>query len=434
MTYLLITLLITNLASFIVLGFYPEFYKGLLYFLVTLFVLCTFAILKKVKTNQNKKQGFVSITTFFFLFAMVAYISEIRLGLNPFGMLDAYAMWIGKGRMLALSILDGDPIPLWNQYWRMPNYPLGIPLLHANLSLAFSSLNSFFITAKIPNYLYLTLLYFFVTERSLELKKPSLRWGFLILTGTFLFQPNYLLVVSDLCADFPVSVIFAVATYFLMERDKKYSHYILILSLSLLINLKSEALLITVVLLAFVFFFHYLEKRISKQILILTFLLLAVFGAPTWFLLAKGSFLSSDFKSINQASPETNFILERLLSGNLWVLVIQFFLNFYLSLTKGLLFVLLFLVFIWGSTNLRITVLFYLISISIYTGIFLLTSLDPQMHLEQAYDRIHFQLYLIPLVIFWKFTKDNEEKISDSLSSILNSINQLWKRTKLEKK
>ncbi|MCW7493201.1 hypothetical protein ND861_10845 [Leptospira sp. 2 VSF19] len=430
MTNLLILVLLTNLASFIMLGFFPEYYTGLLYFLVIIFIFGVLHILHQSKKYKFKKQDFVSIFANFLLFMLIGYITEIRLSLNPFGMLDAYAMWIGKGRMLALSILDGNPIPLWNQYWRMPNYPLGIPLLHADLSLVFSSVNSFLITAKIPNYLYLALLYLFFTDRLLEIKNPSIRWGFIILTGTFLFHPNYLLVVSDLCADFPVSVTFAIATYYLIERDKKKSQVLLFLSLSLLTNLKSEALLITIVILVFFFFLSYIERRITKQFLILGLFLLVAFGAPTWYLLAKGSFLSSDFKAINQSSPGTNFILERLLNGSLWLLVIDFFLKFYLSLTKGFLLTLLLLVLFWGSLNLRITVLLYLISISIYTGIFLLTSLDPQVHLEQAFDRIHFQLYLIPLVIFWKFTKDNEEKISEKLRLILNYANKLREQSK----
>lgn len=428
MTALLLALLIANLASYIILGFYPKFYLGLLLFLLSLLFFVFFQIAKNILRYKNKKQSLLHIIGYLFLFLVVTYLSEIRWSLNPFGMLDAYAMWVGKGRMLALSILDGNPIPLWNSYWRMPNYPIGLPLLHADLSLSFSSLNLFFHTVKIPNYLYLILLFFFVIERSLELKQTKLRWGFLVLTGTFLFHPNFLLVISDLCADFPVSVTLAIATYFLIQREKENANYLLILTISLLINLKSEALLLSGLILVFHFFYSYTEKRITKQFVISAFFLLLVFGIPTWYLFAKGSFLSSDFKSVNQSSAQTNFIVERLLSGNLWILVLKFFIKFYISLTKGISFSLLILVLIWGSFNLRVSVLFYFAAISIYTAIFLLTSLDPQIHLEQAYDRIHFQLYLIPFVIFWKFGKDNEEKISEFLTLIENHTQNIWKR------
>ncbi|TGM51352.1 hypothetical protein [Leptospira vanthielii] len=428
MKILLVALVLTNLVSFIVLGFFPEFFLGLLFLLFVLALVSSFRLLQHLIHYKNKRQNILFIISFSFLFLLISYISEIRWSLNPFGMLDAYAMWVGKGRMLALSILDGNPLPIWNGYWRMPNYPLGIPLLHADLSLVFSSVREFLITLKIPNYLYLLLLYFFIIERTLDLKQPVVKWGFLILTGAFLFHPNYLLVISDLCADFPVSVTLAIATYFLIKKEKEENVYWLFLTIALLINLKSEALLISIVLFGFCILYNLIEKTYKLQFLLIALLLLALFGSPTWYLFGKGSFLSSDFKGINQSSSHTSFIMERIFDGNLWLLVTKYFLKFYLSLTKGLSFVLLLIALIWGSLNLRIGVFFYFVCVSIYSGIFLLTSLEPQVHLEQAYDRIHFQLFLIPLVIFWKFAKENEETITKVFANVCQESNKQFKR------
>ncbi|EOQ98176.1 putative membrane protein [Leptospira wolbachii serovar Codice str. CDC] len=428
MKILLVTLLAANLVSFVFLGFFPEFFLALLFSLLLLTLVSSFRLLQQSINYRKKKQNIIFIISLSFLFLLVSYISEIRWSLNPFGMLDAYAMWVGKGRMLALSILDGNPLPIWNKYWRMPNYPLGIPFLHADLSLVFSSLSEFLITLKIPNYLYLVLLYFFLIERTLDLQKSVVKWGFLIMIGAFLFHPNYLLVISDLCADFPVSVTIAIATYFLIKRDKEKDFYWIFFAIALLINLKSEALLISIVLCGFYILYAVIEKTFKIQFFMIALLLLVLFGSPTWYLFGKGSFLSSDFKGINQSSSHTSFIIERLLDGDLWYLVTKFFLKFYLTLTKGLSFVLLAIVLIWGSLNLRIGVLFYFVSVSIYTGIFLLTSLDPQVHLEQAYDRIHFQLFLIPLVIFGEFGKENEEVITKGFTGFRNELIKQFKR------
>lgn len=413
-------LLFMHLMSFYVLNFFPNLYPTLLASLtISTFFVCL-QIIKEIMINKDRKQFFVFAGLLGSVFLIISYIAEIRWSINPFGMIDAYAMWVGKGRVLAISILEGDPLPLWNTYWRMPNYPLGIPLLHANFSLAFPTLENFLTTIRIPNYIYLALLYSFILGRIQELKSIRFKILFIITTGAFLFQPNYLLVTSDLCADFPVSVVLAIVTFFLLNSEGKYDFYWMISCLALLINLKSEALLIA--MLASIFFLYlYLSKKqkLIRPFLIL-FLLLIFFGSPTWYLFGKGSFLSSDFKDVNNSPSQLQFLIGRLFDKQIWLLIIKYFSNFYFTLTKGLTLSLILIVLIWGNRKLRIGGLFYLVCISTYTGIFLLTSLDPEIHLDQAYDRIHLQLFLIPLVIFWEFIKQNENLMTKLIRELGN--------------
>ncbi|TGL99253.1 hypothetical protein [Leptospira jelokensis] len=427
---LLIILLASNLLSFLIFLFFPTNYKLLTYAnFAFIFILCFFSIKYCLKHFKDKKIT-LSILPLLFLFSVVIFIMESRWKINPFGMIDAYAMWVGKGRVLALTALHTEPIPLWNSYWRMPNYPLGIPFLHANLSVAFPQVEDFLMTIKIPNYIYLLLLFVFLFERMNEFKKGFVKFLFVAVSGAFLTQPNFLLITSDLCADFPVSVLLGITTYFLLNLNAKSNQLWLLLTIALLINLKSEAMLTSSV--AFFFALVLIYQSETKFLKFAVFSLLVVFllSIPTFYLITKGSFLSTDFNEVKLSKIQ--FLKTRFLNIEIWIYILSYWKDFYITQTNFISLFPLMICLKSGDSSSKFSAAFYLLCVTIFSGIFLVTSLDPKLHLEQAFARIHLQLFLIPLILCWYLLKINEDQIYQTYNQIIESIiKKLNNKTKI---
>ncbi|TGL56832.1 hypothetical protein EHQ59_00980, partial [Leptospira kemamanensis] len=319
----LLFLLLINIFSFIIFGFFPELYIALPILILGFAIFSFYQCIKVFKRIENKKEFLIYSIALTSIFLCIIYIVEIRWSINPFGMIDAYAMWVGKGRVIALGILNEDPIPLWNSYWRMPNYPLGIPFLHANVSIVFPETETFLTLIKLPNYFFLFIVYIFLLGRVLSIKHKYGKIIFLLVSGVFLFQPNYLLVNSDLCADFPVSVLLALVTYFLLELNEKKTIVWLILTAALLINVKSEALIISFISLIFMFGLLFSNKENLFKPFLLSLFLVAIFASPTWYLIAKGSFLSTDFKDVSKSTFQIEFLFNRIFNKDVWTLIIK---------------------------------------------------------------------------------------------------------------
>ncbi|WP_210414284.1 hypothetical protein [Leptospira jelokensis] len=343
-----------------------------------------FSSLKKYQPNL-----IAGLSILFF----VIILFWVRWKVEPYGMWDSWANWNLKSKSITFDFLENRSIFIPVTTSVHPEYPMGYPLFVAFLGILLSNWQIEIL------YIFSIVCTFCIILKFLTKMKSRLT----TFLGILLIYSNYgfIQISSDLCAELPLSLLILNSFVSLHEFNSRRSFdtFLLGLTISMPIIIKSEGILYFAVSLFFAFVLIYyknqkdlnmIKDRLLCLFLGIAFPLLFVILTPK----LPNVFANADFsiqflyepsKFIETCKMKMPFILEK-------------FYQFHFKKMNSFYMISLILLLFSGKRRLffaGLTLFFIILS---YNLIYLLSIHDISWHLSTSYDRIHF--VLLPLFTY----------------------------------
>lgn len=371
-------------------------------FLYLLF-LTVYSILYWIDKSGNKRNdrrsheissvifnSIVFLSTYFIIYSFYTN----RWILEPHGMDDAIVIWNQKAKVIALDFLSSVEVEFNRDTWKLQSYPLGLPLTIAHFTILVQKW-----TLEVPYFysLFLTFLLFNYLNSIIQKIPSKLEKSIVFIVSiSFVFKINYVMIQSDLCADYPLSIGIFIFSYQIFQKINYQNIFLNSLVLSWIFSLKDEGGVFSIIgflLSIFIYFRRTSNPRLYLFFIILYFILIL----PTIHHKLTISEISYAF------SPGNKSLIEKIFNLDSFFLIGSYFLKYHLFNIYGLsLLITVLIIFSRFKTRLFYLCLLYWSMVLIYNLTYFLTNLRLVEHLDTSYDRVnyHFWMLLYILLIY----------------------------------
>lgn len=336
-----------------------------------------------------------------------------RVGLEPYGWWDTWAMWNAKGRDYSGAFLKGLDFELIRYTWVSYEYVTFFPLQLAFLAVLAGGWHIAVPVGLALSYYWLVV---FLLYACLSSRSPA---AILLLAGAALL-PYLVNLASDQCADLPLAAIFAfcIYLYFLARRttptdgDKEGRGAPAGPTALLCFFVPSLALIKTegAIMAGGIALFWLLDRRrarLTRAGILAGLLPLAFFF---FYKFSAGKF--------HHLAAEAGDLSALLLDPARYLELAARFVEFHVLLVLGLPLV---LAFVALRKNPR--AIFYFIPIVVplvlYHAIFLVTPIEQNFHLDTAYVRITAQFYPAFFLVIARILRDNQKIAKNSSAPLV---------------
>jgi len=344
------------------------------------------------------------------LYFVILYVYILRWSIELHGMGDAYVLWSGKASVIANLYLQNDGINFSNLNWKFPSYPLALPLLLSGFTIINGNYNPLIpiIFTCICTLFFL----FIIVTQSVHQKGKLGKIIFITLVCTMFLDRNYLFVHSDLCADYPLSILVAISCFLFLRRQRKYYYYYIGCTLAIMSSLKNEGVLISLVFIVILIIYKLNGEKLNLTSILIAYL---IFFLPMIIYKLNFTLTPNDFKS-NEGLLSKVIQKNPKILLNEFMTVSKYFIEFQFGFQKGILIFFSYFLMVYGDKKQKTLLAFYWLLVFIYSSIFLSTSLDIEKHLNSAYHRINVHMYPILFVALFYNIDVLRERIDEIIS------------------
>ncbi len=362
-------------------------------FLLYSLIITFYFYLKGIDRNKYKYSNFhlkYYIITLL-LIIILGYIHNIRWTLEPHGMDDAIVIWNQKAKVIFYNFINSQTIEFTRETWKLRSYPLGLPLSIAYLCIIVQKWS-----LLIP-YFYVLLMSFVLLIINIKFIEETFnkKTKFLVyfLFFSFIFKTNYLLIQSDLCADYPLSLGICFFSYFLLQKKSYSTIFLNTLVLSWIFSLKDEGCVFSIF--AFLLsIFIYIKGSSDKKLISLFIIGYLLMIAPTLY-------HKITVKEISYAlSSGDKSIFDKIFNLDSLFIILNYFWRYHLANIYGVSF-LITLIVLFNNHKTRIVyiILLYWVMIVIYNSTYFLSNLRLVEHLDTSYNRINYHFWMLLYLI-----------------------------------